>query len=303
MRLLASALVVLLPAIARCDAGTSAASFLEIPAGARPAALGGAYGALADDAFSPLYNPAGLASPERPQAALSHLAYLEGMSYEFLGAAVPFGRGGAGLAVQYFRPGSVASRDDLGNPGADASGYSAAYTAAYGVPLAAGLSVGASLKLIDSRLDGVGARAFDGDLGARWRARGDLSLSAALANLAGSEMTYITQSDKLARAVRAGAAYQAFRWLTVALEGSRGLDEGSADLRTGVEWTLTDGLFLRGGYQQAAASGRSGAAGLIAGAGISLLGQQVDYAWVPFGALGDTQYLSLRMTFGASEEQ
>ena len=40
--------------------GTEGASFLDIPVGAGPAALGGAYTALATDAYAPIYNPAGL---------------------------------------------------------------------------------------------------------------------------------------------------------------------------------------------------------------------------------------------------
>ncbi len=42
--------------------GGYAGSFLEIPIGARPAAMGGAYLAVSDDGSGPLYNPAGTAN-------------------------------------------------------------------------------------------------------------------------------------------------------------------------------------------------------------------------------------------------
>src|SRR5450631_2020075 len=42
------------------SAGTEGASFLDIPVGAGPAALGSAYTALATNAYAPVWNPAGL---------------------------------------------------------------------------------------------------------------------------------------------------------------------------------------------------------------------------------------------------
>lgn len=38
--------------------------------------------------------------------------------------------------------------------------------------------------------------------------------------------------------------------------------------------------------------------GITAGGGILLWGQQLDYAWLPRGELGDIQYFSLLMRFG-----
>ena len=42
------------------SSGTEGASFLDIPVGAEPAALGSAYTALATNAYAPVWNPAGL---------------------------------------------------------------------------------------------------------------------------------------------------------------------------------------------------------------------------------------------------
>jgi hypothetical protein len=40
-------------------------------------------------------------------------------------------------------------------------------------------------------------------------------------------------------------------------------------------------------------------AGVAAGVGLRLWGQDFDYAWVPFGDLGTTQYFSLVLRFGS----
>ena len=43
-------------------------------------------------------------------------------------------------------------------------------------------------------------------------------------------------------------------------------------------------------------------AGFTVGAGLTIWGQEIAYAWVPYGDLGDTQYFSLVLRFGQSAE-
>src|SRR4051812_46029547 len=61
--------------------GTQGAAFLDIPVGAGPAALGGAYSALARDAYAPTWNPAGLGDVQGVQFSGQHLDYLESLHY------------------------------------------------------------------------------------------------------------------------------------------------------------------------------------------------------------------------------
>ena len=63
------------------------------PAGARGMAVGGAFGAVADDAFGAYWNPAGIVETARAQTGFSHVEWLEGISYEHVSAVVPLGRG------------------------------------------------------------------------------------------------------------------------------------------------------------------------------------------------------------------
>src|SRR5471030_2720987 len=70
--------------------GTEAASFLDIPVGAGPAALGSAYTALATNAYAPVWNPAGLGLLNGNEVAAQHLSYLESMHYEYLSFVHPF---------------------------------------------------------------------------------------------------------------------------------------------------------------------------------------------------------------------
>src|ERR1044072_2961467 len=79
------------PAPLHAAAGTEAAAFLNIPVGAGPAALGSAYTALAEDAYAPVWNPAGLGSLRSSELAGQHVSYLESVSYEYLGFVKPLG--------------------------------------------------------------------------------------------------------------------------------------------------------------------------------------------------------------------
>src|ERR1041385_6463516 len=73
--------------------GTEGASFLELPVGARPAAMGQAYSMLAEDAYAPTWNPAGLSFLDGPQVAGMHMLYLESSSYEYGSFVCPLGKG------------------------------------------------------------------------------------------------------------------------------------------------------------------------------------------------------------------
>src|ERR1700730_3418214 len=90
------------------SSGTEGASFLDIPVGAGPAALGSAYTALATNAYAPVWNPAGLGMLSDNEMAGQHLSYLESMHYEFLSFVHPLDKfrdsdahRGIGASIQY----------------------------------------------------------------------------------------------------------------------------------------------------------------------------------------------------------
>src|SRR5690242_12299650 len=136
------------------SAGTEGASFLNIPVGAGPAALGGAYTALATDAYAPVYNPAGLGSLGATEIAGQHTAYLGSIHYEFLSLAHPVtDASGLGFSMQYLGSGDVAGTDATGAGTGDFSDYFAAYSLAYGHAFTDTFSLGVTGKWIHGKLD------------------------------------------------------------------------------------------------------------------------------------------------------
>src|SRR5258705_9841445 len=95
--------------------GTEGASFLDIPVGAGPAALGSAYTPLATNAYAPVWNPAGLGMLSGNEVAAQHLSYLESMHYEFMSFVHPLDKNigsevhrGIGVSIQYLGSGNIA---------------------------------------------------------------------------------------------------------------------------------------------------------------------------------------------------
>src|ERR1051326_1897901 len=122
---LASIGLLLHPRVSHASAGTEGASFLNIPVGAGPAALGSAYSALATNAYAPTWNPAGLGFVNGTELAGQHLSYLESMNYEYLS----FVHHNLGFSAQYLGSGDIPKTDVAsGNP-VDLGNFSSHYGA------------------------------------------------------------------------------------------------------------------------------------------------------------------------------
>ncbi len=282
--------------------GSESASFLDIPVGGRPAAMGGAYGALAVDAYAPLFNPAGLGFLPSTQLAAMHLNSIGSVAYESASFAYPISQGHAlGLSAQYLRPGDTPSRDINGNEIGDFSGSFLAASAGYGRRITHDFSLGLVGKTVQSKIAGYSASAYAVDFGGLVQATPQLSLSAVVANV-GNSVKFVDQADPLPMSFRLGGAYVFIENVTVALQGAYARS-GLAGAQAGVEWTVAKLLSLRAGYSTDTTRELSGdrLSGVTAGVGIHLAGQEFDYAWVPMGELGDTQYFSLLFQWGSAK--
>jgi hypothetical protein len=287
--------------IGHASAGTEAASFLDIPVGGRPAALGSSYSALASDAYAPVWNPAGLGFLDSTQLAGMHLSYLETISYEFASFVHPLSPGHSiGFAGQYFSPGNVAGTSDTGSSIGNFSGHYATYSMAYGQTLCDRLSLGVTGKLIDAKISDVSAHAYAFDAGVMAQATQRLRFAAVIANV-GTPLKFLSDGDSLPSAVRVGVAYSPIGSLNLTAEGVHRFS-GLTSAHTGAEWLPVKIISLRVGFRSDTVSQLSGLSGLTTGLGLHLWGQEFDYAWVPLGDLGTTQYFSLVLRFGAPDD-
>jgi len=279
--------------------GTEGASFLDIPVGGAPAALGSAYTAQANDAYAPVWNPAGLGFLHSAEFTGTHLNYVTPVYYEHAGLVVPLGKSdennsrpaGLGASVQYLGTNSIDARDESGHPNGSFTAAFAAYSLAYGQKLSETLSLGLTAKMITEKISDATANAYASDLGALYKPTSRLSIGAVAANI-GSNVKFVNEADPLPLSGRLGATYQIRPQWDVSAEGvyrKTGLASGAL----GIEWRYGEMFSFRAGYNTAHTQELGAASGVTAGLGLFFWGQEFSYAWVPMGDLGQTHYFSL----------
>jgi hypothetical protein len=277
-------------------------AFLEVPAGARASALGGAYSSLASGAEAAFWNPAGLEAVQGVQVTGSHTEFLESLRHEQFAVAGRLAGGGASASLRagYSQP--VDERDELGNLIGTFGSHDLEFALGYGRPVAPGVAVGGTGQVVRERIANVSATTFAFGLGTvlepkRWPG---LRLGLSAHNL-GPAAAYTIEGAKgspvpLPAAVQAGASYRrdAFLGCTVSssLEGrfTRGRN-GVAML--GAELAHASGAALRLGFRANDEATRFGF-----GVGWALPVLRFDYAFVPYRLdLGDTHRVSFTAQF------
>jgi len=95
--------------------GGNAGAFLQVPIGARPTAIGGAYIAVADDGAGPFFNPAGIANLKKNLFASSYRAMQLDRTLAYASILFPAkGNTALGVSWLYGGSGSVATRNNEG---------------------------------------------------------------------------------------------------------------------------------------------------------------------------------------------
>ena len=294
--------VVLLAVLATAPAGATPAgfAFLEVPAGARASALGGAFVALGDGVESAFWNPAGLAAVERIQITGSHYEYFQHLRHDQFAVAGRWLGGGIAGSVRALYSEPIEARDELGNVTGTFGGDDLEFGLAYGRTLAAGVRAGVSAKLVRERLADLSTGTYAFGAGTSWEPAGlpALRLGLALDHL-GPAATYTFEDGpgqplRLPAALQAGASY---RW-------SLG---GAMSLGTGLETRLTRGrpmvaaiggelMHPTGAALRLGARINDDASRFSMGAGYAMTALRLDYAFVPYRLdLGDSH----RVTFTA----
>jgi len=149
-------------------AGGQGGAFLRIPVGARPAGLGNAFTAIADDGSAPFFNPAGLCQIKGTRmGAMYNIMSLDRMNYQ---ASIIVGsKRNSALAITFNSFGVGDIKECLPGQGPSGDTFSASDMA---IGISAGgkiiplLSLGAGAKYITQSIDENKATGFAFDLGA-----------------------------------------------------------------------------------------------------------------------------------------
>ncbi|MFC1522851.1 PorV/PorQ family protein [Elusimicrobiota bacterium] len=281
--------------------GTTGATFLKIGIGARPVSMGEAFAGVADDADAIYWNPAGLAGIEAPQASFTHAAWFETIKYEHLAFSYPSSKGTFSGAINRLSMSPIEKYDKYGTKmNATYEPSDTAMTLSYARKMF-GFSSGINLKYIKSEIDGSSAAGILLDVGGMRKLLDEkLSLGLVLQNL-GQSIAFDGASDATPLNIKLGSAYKLLdNKLTLALDLNKPRDNDiRANLGAEYLYELKDSLTLAGraGYKTNT-DGLDTMDGLSIGIGARISKKYgMDYAWVPYGDLGDTHRISLSASF------
>lgn len=280
----------------QADPGTTAMDFLKIGQGARAVAMGGAYTAIADDAYGLYWNPAGLGRVRKSSMTFQTNQYFADMSQNYFAMAIPSLMGTWGMSVNMLASGDM-ERTTMtsGKAGQVLGSFEArdlGISFGWGAEFSHGVTVGLSGRFLQSTIDDVSATAFAGDVGLQIQPVNNWSIGFALRNV-GTGVKFMTVEDPLPTTFNLGTALRFLpgRNLIASLDLSKPKAE-SFVVNMGLELTLLEHFSFRGGYSL---EGQSLSSGFTGGFGVHFGILDLDYAFVPYGKLDNTHRFGLTL--------
>jgi len=267
------------------DRGTTAANFLKIGVGAKAAAMGGAFTALADDGTALYWNPAGLAQIKKTEILAMYNKWFQEVKQGYLSLAFPLLGGTIGLGANYVDMGQIEGRDEEGNPTGEFGASDIYAFLGYANRVYSNVMFGISAGMLQETIAGDKRSTYLGSIGLLFTGR-SFSLGLACQNI-GSNLG----EDPLPLTYRGGIAIRlgAFR---IAADAVKVVDDDMYYC-AGLEWWMGSILALRAGYK----TGQDIGSGMSAGIGFKISRININYAYVPYGDFGDTHRLSLSIRF------
>ncbi len=282
------------------DAGTTAGTLLRLGAGARVPAMGDAGTANSFGVSALHYNPAGLGFTNRAEVEAMYQNMVLDISQGQIGFEHPVNSVSSwGVHANYLDYGKArrVTLMDIINSNVTSSTFSGqdiVFGASYGRRLADNIALGVTGKILNQQIDNASATAVAADVGilvkpASWPVRFGV-----VGQNFGTKLSFDVSREQLPALVRGGVAMDLFNdRLTISAEVEKVRNQ-DVTAQVGGELRIMELLALRAGYD-----GRIDVDnGMTAGFGVKIADFNVDYAYVPFGNLGNTHRLALTYRFG-----
>lgn len=278
--------------------GTTAFPLLRIPYGPKACSMGESFAALADDATSIFWNPAGLGNLRYTELFLSHHEWFQDIRDENLILVYKTPKGTFGASIL------LSTIDDIEARGPDQrltdklSASSGIFTISYGRVLMENLSAGVSLKALYDNLDKTKGKGWCMDIGWIYKFGSSTSFGANIYNL-GPDMDYDDNKFELPSGVRTGVCISPVSNFLLLMDLNL-TKAGVTEVHTGGEVKVKDIIAIRAGYRNGPQETRLGM--FTIGFGIEWERFDFDYAYVPYGILGNAHRFSLKIKFPPKEE-
>ncbi|MCD6588210.1 MAG: PorV/PorQ family protein [Candidatus Fermentibacteraceae bacterium] len=296
--------LVLFAFLAASAGGTAGFAFLQIPAGARAVAMGGAFTAVPGDPISLYWNPAASANLKESELTTTYTSYMMDMQAGFAGWVNPGENAVIGVSLNYFYGGSfdrTTMEDPLGT-GEQFSSNSMALAGTWAKPLSESISLGATGRFIYSQIDSYNANGFSVDIGGMYTPSALPGFAGAIVvrNAGVQTKAFYSENDPMPTEIAAGVSQALLNDnLLVAADATMPL-EGDFDFAAGIEYKPVEMLALRTGWSLSAKDTADNAGGGLIdamgfGMGTSYDQFSLDYTWKPCADLGNTHRISLGM--------
>ncbi|MEO1022648.1 MAG: PorV/PorQ family protein [Bacteroidota bacterium] len=310
--------------------GTTSASFLTLPVGARSSAMA-ANVASVNDLSSMYWNPAGLSDVKTPQVMLEYTDWLLDFNHTFLGASIPVAKGSVGFHVLALDFGSFdeTTVEANGKTGRTFNAYSISTGVTFSQYLIPEFTIGGTVKFIYERISENSASAIAFDVGTIYRTPfDDIKLGVSITNL-GPEMRMMgtdnivrydpiegnlgefepdaelsTEGFPLPLNLRVGLSWEAYNekgnTLVLGIDGTSPNDNFQS-VSFGGEFATLDGqLMFRGGVPYAGLSTTDEQFTLGFGLNYKLssrYGMRLDYSYHAFELLSNVNKISVQLQF------
>ncbi len=274
-------------------AGITSAQFLELGVGPRAVGMGESFCGVSDDVSTIYWNPAGLAQLTDMQIILMHNEWFQGIRSEFVGFSYPFEDelAAIGVGLTFLNIDNMLGRDEDGiqTHSFISNDRAIIVSGAKVIDWIPSLMIGCSVKFIKQSLEKEEADGIAYDIGFFYKTPiNKLTLGFAVQNI-GEGIKFVNEEDELPLNFKLGAAY---KLLHDQILISCDLNQPSTDefrVNTGLEWVVWEMIEFRAGYNSNSATD----SGITAGVGLKLKRFNLDYAFVPYGILGNTQRVSV----------
>lgn len=286
------------------SAGTGIYNFLKVNPGARGAAVGSANTFITPQSF--YVNPAVLPWIGTKQLSIEQLSYLADSNYSLATYTQPLDKFRTlGFSLGYLGVGGLTktvidtSRDGYSEQGSFKY-MDALASVGYGDRISTYFSYGVSLKAVQESIDdktSSGVMLSAGGLFTSYRK--DLRWGFGFVNLGPQVKGYNLPTG--AYLGFSNIINNSLEWTGEAVTYT----DQITDINTGFEYNIKKAVFLRGGYRHPLKDNDLGgqtANSFSGGLGIIFRNLEFDYAWVPYGDLGNTHRLAVTIKFETSPQ-
>ena len=284
-------------------AGTTGATFLKIGVGASSVGMGEAFVAVADDANTIYWNPARLINISQPEITAMHNEWFENIRYEFLGYVQPtrkYGNFGIGFILLHMGKITRAKEDEQGLYAGKAGTFSVSdksFILAYGRKITDDISSGISLKIIQQINADVKGAGIAFDLGCLYKMPVDNLMAGLNIQNIGPAIKMGVERFALPLNIKLGFSYKIRQSSLLTIDLNQSIDN-YLNIGLGSEYWIKNIFALRLGYKyQSGANDLGSLSGLRVGCGFRWGDYGIDYAFVPYGDLGNTHRISLQAKF------